>query len=82
MPKNQLNHWQAIQWAKQQGCDVYDLGGYLPDASEGTPVYGINQFKLGFSKKQTHFVRVFERIFSPNRYRLISWMEMMRNKVL
>jgi lipid II:glycine glycyltransferase (peptidoglycan interpeptide bridge formation enzyme) len=32
---NQLLHWTAIQWAREQGCTTYDLHG-IPDFDEAT----------------------------------------------
>lgn len=71
IPKSQPNHWQAVKWAKENNCTLYDLGGFLPGAPEGSPLYGVNQFKIGFSKKQDDLVREHQRIFSPVRYRLL-----------
>ena len=81
VPKNQLTHWLAIQWAKEKGCSIYDLGGYLPDAREGTSKYGINQFKLGFSKNKERLVREHILTFSPVRYYIISQLESIARKV-
>ena len=75
VPKSQPNHWHAIKWAKENKCALYDLGGYLPNAPEGSPLSGVNQFKIGFSKNQEDLVREHERIFYPMRYRLLSTIE-------
>ena len=80
VPKCHLAYWRGIQWAKEQGCAVYDLGGYLPDAPEGSPLYNINRTKRGFSRKQVHLVREHERVFSPHRYRLLSWLQALRTQ--
>jgi lipid II:glycine glycyltransferase (peptidoglycan interpeptide bridge formation enzyme) len=32
---NQLLHWVAMQWARERGCEVYDLYG-IPDVDEAT----------------------------------------------
>jgi lipid II:glycine glycyltransferase (peptidoglycan interpeptide bridge formation enzyme) len=81
LAKSQATHWEAIQWAKQNHCAVYDLGGYLPGASEGSPLYGVNQFKRGFSKKRQDYVRNHLVIISPVRYRLLSWLERLKNGI-
>jgi lipid II:glycine glycyltransferase (peptidoglycan interpeptide bridge formation enzyme) len=74
-PKSQPNHWQAILWAKENGCLLYDLGGYLPNAPEGSPLEGVNQFKIGFSKHQEDLVHEHESIFYPAKYRFLSRIE-------
>ena len=79
LAKSQPTHWEAIKWAKTNQCTVYDLGGYQPGALEGSPLYGVNQFKRGFSKKQEEFVRDHLYIISPARYRLLSWLERLKN---
>jgi len=81
VPKSQLTHWRAIQWAKGRGCSVYDLGGYLPNVSKESQAYRINQFKIGFSKKRINFVQEHERIFLPVRYLILSWLETARKRI-
>jgi lipid II:glycine glycyltransferase (peptidoglycan interpeptide bridge formation enzyme) len=77
LPKSQPNHWHAILWAKENQCKVYDLGGYLPNAPEGSPLDGVNKFKIGFSKQQEDLVSEHEIIFSPTKYQFLSKMENM-----
>jgi lipid II:glycine glycyltransferase (peptidoglycan interpeptide bridge formation enzyme) len=82
VPKTHLPYWRAIQWAKEVGCAVFDLGGYVPDVPEDSPFYGINQFKRGLSTTQVNLVREHERIFSPYPHRLLSWMEVVADRIL
>ncbi|MBI4675217.1 MAG: peptidoglycan bridge formation glycyltransferase FemA/FemB family protein [Chloroflexi bacterium] len=45
---NHLLQWEAMRWAKAQGCTEYDFWG-APDALEETaPMYGVYKFKMGF----------------------------------
>jgi lipid II:glycine glycyltransferase (peptidoglycan interpeptide bridge formation enzyme) len=74
-PKSQPNHWHAILWAKNNKCTLYDLGGYLPNAPKGSPLDGVNQFKIGFSKLQDHLICEHENIFHPTKYRFLSRIE-------
>jgi lipid II:glycine glycyltransferase (peptidoglycan interpeptide bridge formation enzyme) len=74
-PKSQPNHWHAMIWAKENKCMLYDLGGYLPNAPEGSPLEGVNQFKIGFSKHQEDLVREHEIIFYPTKYQFLSRIE-------
>jgi lipid II:glycine glycyltransferase (peptidoglycan interpeptide bridge formation enzyme) len=44
---NQLLQWEAIRWAKAQGCTLYDLWGAPDRLIESEPMWGVLQFKLG-----------------------------------
>lgn len=45
---NHLLQWEAIRWARAQGCAVYDFWG-APDRLEGDdPMWGVYRFKEGF----------------------------------
>jgi peptidoglycan pentaglycine glycine transferase (the first glycine) len=51
---NHLLQWEAMMWAREQGCTVYDMWG-APDAlDESDPLWGVYRFKQGFGGK---FVR-------------------------
>ncbi len=45
-----LLQWQAIQWAKAQGCTEYDFGGYREGSDSGPAL-----FKKGFGGRVVHF---------------------------
>ena len=62
--------WNAIRWAKAQGCTEYDLGGYTPGATSG-PAW----FKEGFGGTVVHLVAPHRRMIEQKRYnvfRLVS----------
>lgn len=45
---NHLLQWEAMRWAKAQGCTEYDFWG-APDILEDTaPMFGVYKFKMGF----------------------------------
>lgn len=51
---NHLLQWEAMRWAKAQGCTEYDFWG-APDVLtdeghplESAPMYGVYKFKMGF----------------------------------
>jgi peptidoglycan pentaglycine glycine transferase (the first glycine) len=45
---NHLLQWEAIRWAKGEGCTVYDMWG-APDVLSGDdPMWGVYRFKEGF----------------------------------
>ena len=47
LPTSHLLFWEAIRWAKAQGCSTFDLGGYSMVARPGDSLWGVNQFKRG-----------------------------------
>ena len=51
---NHLLQWEAIRWAKAQGCTIYDLWGAPDELDESDPMWGVYRFKQGFGAE---FVR-------------------------
>jgi len=51
---NHLLQWRAMQWAKAQGCRIYDFWGAPDVLDESDRLFGVWKFKEGFSD---HFVR-------------------------
>ncbi len=47
MPNNLLQ-WEAMQWAKERGCTVYDMWGAPDELDESDPLWGVYRFKKGF----------------------------------
>jgi lipid II:glycine glycyltransferase (peptidoglycan interpeptide bridge formation enzyme) len=47
MPNNLLQ-WRAMQWAKDQGCTVYDMWGAPDELDKSDPMWGVYRFKKGF----------------------------------
>jgi len=45
--------WAAMRMAKAAGCETYDLYGCPPAADESHPMFGLYQFKTGFSPAVT-----------------------------
>jgi lipid II:glycine glycyltransferase (peptidoglycan interpeptide bridge formation enzyme) len=43
--------WEAIRMAKEMGCETYDLYGIPPSPDPGHPLFGLHQFKTGFSDR-------------------------------
>ena len=44
---NYLLQWEAIRWAREQGCLLYDLWGAPDDLDESDPMWGVVRFKRG-----------------------------------
>lgn len=65
---NYLLQWTMIEWAKEQGCSMYDFRGVSGDLTEDNPLYGLYRFKKGFGGKFTEFVGEFDLIFQPFYY--------------
>jgi lipid II:glycine glycyltransferase (peptidoglycan interpeptide bridge formation enzyme) len=45
---NHLLQWEAIRWAREQGCTVYDMWGAPDVLDESDPLWGVYRFKRGF----------------------------------
>jgi lipid II:glycine glycyltransferase (peptidoglycan interpeptide bridge formation enzyme) len=82
---NYLLQWEAIRWAKSQGCSEYDLWG-VPDVDQSTleakfstrndGLWGVYRFKRGFGGELKRSVGSWDRIYNPILYRLYSiWLK-------
>jgi peptidoglycan pentaglycine glycine transferase (the first glycine) len=83
-----LLQWEAMLWAKEQGCCAYDLWG-VPDEDEATleseftqrndGLWGVYRFKRGFGGRLVRTVGAWDMVYAPLRYRLysaaVSWLE-------
>jgi peptidoglycan pentaglycine glycine transferase (the first glycine) len=45
---NHLLQWEAVRWAQEQGCTVYDMWGAPDVLDESDPLWGVYRFKRGF----------------------------------
>ena len=54
-----------IQWAKAQGCTLYDFRGVPGDVGEDHHLYGLVKFKRGFNGEYTQFVGEYDLIYQP-----------------
>jgi peptidoglycan pentaglycine glycine transferase (the first glycine) len=70
-----------MRWAKQKGCDEYDLWG-VPDEEEQTleaeftsrneGLWGVYRFKRGFGGEVRRAARPVVRVYQPILYRFYS----------
>ncbi len=63
MPNHALQ-WAMIQWAKDNGCPVYDFRGIPCDLSTSHPLHGLVKFKKGFGAKPVKYIGEHEIKFS------------------
>jgi lipid II:glycine glycyltransferase (peptidoglycan interpeptide bridge formation enzyme) len=61
---NYLLQWEAIRWAKDQGCEVYDFWGAPDDFVESDPLWGVWRFKAGFKGQVVRHIGAWDY---PNR---------------
>jgi peptidoglycan pentaglycine glycine transferase (the first glycine) len=82
---NYLLQWEAIRWAKTQGCFEYDLWG-VPDVDLNTleanftnrsdGLWGVYRFKRGFGGELKRSAGPWDRVYNPFIYRLYSlWLK-------
>jgi lipid II:glycine glycyltransferase (peptidoglycan interpeptide bridge formation enzyme) len=78
---NYLLAWEGIKWAQSKGCVTYDMWGIpdevgagneelkKPGVSEG--LWGVYQFKRGFSTNIVSYIGAYDCIFAPGLYFLL-----------
>jgi peptidoglycan pentaglycine glycine transferase (the first glycine) len=74
-----LLQWEAMLWAREQGCRAYDLWG-VPDEDEATleagfterndGLWGVYRFKRGFGGRLARTIGAWDLVYAPFRYRL------------
>ncbi|MFN2302914.1 MAG: lipid II:glycine glycyltransferase FemX, partial [Anaerolineales bacterium] len=74
-----LLQWEAMRWAKNVGCKVYDLWG-VPDYPEdqledsflerSDGLWGVYRFKRGFGGEICRTIGAWDRIYRKNLYKL------------
>jgi peptidoglycan pentaglycine glycine transferase (the first glycine) len=74
-----LLQWEAMLWAREQGCRDYDLWG-VPDEDEerledqfaerNDGLWGVYRFKRGFGGRLVRTVGAWDLVYAPLRYRL------------
>jgi lipid II:glycine glycyltransferase (peptidoglycan interpeptide bridge formation enzyme) len=65
MPNHRLQ-WEAMRWARAQGCRTYDLWGAPDEPVESDPMWGVYRFKQGFGAVMARHIGAFD--FAPSRF--------------
>ena len=74
-----LLQWEAMRWARDQGCTSYDLWGvpdqpeeeleeHFTDRSDG--LWGVYRFKRGFGGEVCRTIGAWDKVYRPALYRL------------
>ena len=77
-----LLQWEAMKWAKDLGCNEYDLWG-VPDESleklesqfldRSDDLWSVYRFKRGFGGELRRSIRAFDRIYRPGMFQIYNW---------
>lgn len=67
MPNYALQ-WTAMQWAKAQGCALYDLWGAPDVFDESDRLWGVYQFKRGFRGQLVRHIGAWDYAPHPRLY--------------
>jgi peptidoglycan pentaglycine glycine transferase (the first glycine) len=77
-----LLQWEAIRWARAQGCSQYDLWG-IPDEDEDVleqeftsrsdGLWGVYRFKRGFGGQVCRALGPWDRVYQPVLYAFYRW---------
>ncbi len=91
---NYLLAWEAIKWAKAQGCCTYDLWGIpdevgqavyegrnLPKEKRTDGLWGVYRFKSGFGKNVIYYIGAYDYVFSRPLYWLAT-NRLLKNSIL
>ncbi len=82
---NYLLVWEAIKWAKAQGCTTYDLWGIpdevgqavyegkeLPKENRNDNLWGVYEFKRGFGKNVVYYTGAYDYVLLKPLYWLVA----------
>jgi peptidoglycan pentaglycine glycine transferase (the first glycine) len=69
---NYLLQWEAIRWAKAQGCTQYDFWGAPDSFTEDDRLWGVWRFKAGFNGEVRHHLGAWDFAPRPWLYRFFT----------
>jgi len=73
MPNHRLQ-WEAIRYAKELGCETYDLWGAPDEMQESDPMWGVYRFKVGFGAEFTPHIGAYDYAPRPLLYRVYAFL--------
>lgn len=65
---NALLQYEAMLWARQRGCAVYDLWGAPDEFNQGDSMWGVYKFKLGFNGITRRTPGAYDGVITPMLY--------------
>jgi peptidoglycan pentaglycine glycine transferase (the first glycine) len=65
---NHLLQWEAIRWARTEGCTTYDFWGAPDRLQPGDPMWGVYRFKAGFGARVVRTVGAWDLPLQPVLY--------------
>lgn len=65
---NHLLQWEAMRWARAQGCTLYDLWGAPDELDESDPMWGVYRFKASFGGCFARRIGAYDYPISRSRY--------------
>ena len=75
-----LVQWEAIRWAKDQGCEKYDMWGAPDEFDESDSLWGVYRFKRGFGGEVTLTIGAWDFPARPFSYAVYSrWLPRVLN---
>lgn len=75
--------WEAIKYAKREGCKKFDMWGALglnPDKKD--PWYGFHRFKAGYGARHVEYVGTYDYVARAGLYRVFRVIDALRWMVL
>ena len=63
---NYLLQWEAIRWAKERGCALYDFWGAPDEFVESDSLWGVWRFKSGFGADVVRHIGAWD--YAPRRF--------------
>lgn len=65
---NYLLQWEAIRWARIQGCESYDFWGAPETLEPSDPLWGVYKFKEGFGARLVQGIGAWDYTARPRLY--------------
>lgn len=66
---NHLLQWEAMRWAKAQGCQTYDFWGAPDEFQPEDRLWGVYSFKQGFGGRLVRHIGAWDWTSRPGSYR-------------